>query len=99
MDLKDQVSFSLAVPEPVELPQAELAQASVQRHVLEIQMTQVHELEALRLIQQLQARHALVTRMAACLFAQPNPDGLTAQCRVNFLHIDPTPTADNNAAE
>jgi len=99
LDLKDQVSFSLAVPEPVELPQAELAQASVQRHVLEIQMTQVHELEALRLIQQLQARHALVTRMAACLFAQPNPDGLTAQCRVNFLHIDPTPTADNNAAE
>lgn len=70
LDLKDQVSFSLAVPEPVELPQAELAQASVQRHVLEIQMTQVHELEALRLIQQLQARHALVTRMAACLFAQ-----------------------------
>ena len=99
LDLKDQVSFSLAVPAPVELSQAETAQASVNRHVLEIQVTKVHEIEALRLMQQMQARHALVTRMASCLFTQPNPDGLTAQCRLNFLHIDPAPATDNNGPE
>ncbi|WP_286745303.1 hypothetical protein [Aquabacterium sp. UBA2148] len=97
--LQDQVSFSLAAPESVELPQSELAQSRVQRHVLELQMTQVHEVEALRLIQQLQARHAEVTRMASCLFAQPTPAGLSVQCRINFLHIDPTPATDNNASE
>lgn len=99
LGLNDQLSFSLAVPEIVELSQSESAQASVQRHVLEVQLSQVHEIEALRLMQHIRNRHALVTRMAGCLFAQPEPNGLTAQCRINFLHIAPSPATDHNASE
>lgn len=97
--LQSRVSFSLSPPEPVELPQAEPAQARVQRHVLELQLTQVHEIEALRLIQEVQTRHAQVSRMAACLFESPTPTGLTARCRINLLHIAPLPATDAPASQ
>lgn len=97
LGLQGHTSFTLAVPEAVELPQAEAAQARVQRHVLEIQLSRVHEIEALHLIEQLQARHGRVSRLASCLFEQPVPEGLAARCRVNFLHIDPAAGAGNNA--
>ncbi|HRH18861.1 MAG TPA: hypothetical protein PKV17_06960 [Aquabacterium sp.] len=99
LDLQDNTSFTLAAPETVELSQAEAAQAHVQRHVLDVQVGSVHEIEALRLIQQLQARHAQITQVAACQFTQPKPEGLKAQCRINFLHIDPTPVPHDNVVE
>ena len=99
LGLQDKTSFTLAPPQPVELSQAEAAQARVQRHVLDFQVGPVHEIEALRLIQQLQARHAQITQVAGCQFTQPMPEGLTAQCRVNFLHIDPTPVTHDNVPE
>lgn len=99
LGLQDKTSFTLAPPEPVELPQAEAAQARVQRHVLDVQVGSVHEIEALRLVQQLKARHAQITQMAACQFTQPTSAGLTAHCRVDFLHIDPIPATHDNASE
>lgn len=95
-DFKGQVSFTLAAPEAVELPQAAVAQARVQRHVLELQFARVHEIEVLRVLEQLRSRHALVSRVAGCVFEQPTPEGLSARCRVNFLHIDPLSGADQN---
>lgn len=73
------------------------AQARVQRHVLELQFARVHEIEVLRVLEQLRSRHALVSRVAGCVFEQPTPEGLSARCRVNFLHIDPLSGADQNA--
>lgn len=99
LGLQDKTSFTLAPPEPVELSQAEAAQARVERHVLDVQVGPVHEIEALRLMQQLQARHAQITQVAGCQFTQPKPEGLTAQCRINFLHIDPTPVTHDNVSE
>lgn len=98
MNLQNRVSFSLSPPEPVEVPQAELVPARVQRHVLELQVTEVHEIEALRLMQAVQAHHAPVSRMAACLFDSPSPTGLTAKCRIHFLNIAPLPAAHDLAA-
>ena len=97
LDLQGQASFTLAAPEAVELPQAEAAQARVQRHVLELQFARVHEIEVLRVLEQLRQRHALVSRVAGCVFEQATPEGLSARCRVNFLHIDPAPGANHNA--
>ncbi len=99
LGLQDKISFTLAPPELVELSQAEVAQARPQRHVLDVQVGPAHEIEALRLIQQLQARHAQIAQVAACQFTQPKPEGLTTQCRVNFLHIDPTPVTHDNVPE
>ena len=99
LELSDHVSFALAAPEPVTMSeegQDSEVQASVNRHVLEIQMNKVHELEALRLIQQVRERHRLVTQHAGCAFFDPQPEGLTAQCRINFLHIDLTSSRDKN---
>lgn len=95
--LQSHVSFTLAAPETVELPLAEAAQARVQRHVLELQFARVHEIEVLRVLEQLRARHARVSRVAGCAFEQATPEGLSARCRVSFLHIDPAPGADHNA--
>lgn len=97
LDLQGQASFTLAAPEAVELPQAEAAQARVQRHVLELQFARVHEIEVLRVLEQLRQRHALVSRVAGCVFEQATSEGLSARCRVNFLHIDPAPGANHNA--
>lgn len=99
LGLQDRVGFTLAPPEPVAMPEAEAAQARVERHVLDVQVRAVHELEALRLIQHLQARHAQIAHMAACQFNQPTPAGLTAQCRINFLHIDLTPVPHDTVPE
>jgi hypothetical protein len=98
-DLQSQASFTLAAPEAVELPQAAAAQTRVQRHVLELQFARVHEIEVLRALEQLHQRHALVSRMAGCVFEQATPEGLSARCRVNFLHIDLIPGADQNAPQ
>lgn len=99
LGLQDRVGFTLAPPESVAMAEAEAAQARAERHVLDVQVGPVHELEALRLIQQLQARHAQITQVAACQFTQPTPAGLTAQCRINFLHIDLTPVTHDTVPE
>ena len=99
LGLQDRVGFNLAPPESVAMAEAEVAQASVGRHALEVQVGPVHELEALRLFEQLRARHAEITQIASCQFSQPNPDGLTARCRINFLHIDLTPLPPETVPE
>lgn len=96
-DLQSHTSFTLAAPETVELPLAEAAQARVQRHVLELQFARMHEIEVLRVLEQLRAHHARVSRVAGCAFEQATPEGLSARCRVSFLHIDPLSGADQNA--
>jgi len=97
LGLQSQASFTLAAPQPVELPEAEAAGARVTRHVLEYSLTRVHEVEALRFAQQYHQVHGRVSRPVACTWEQPAPEGLTARCRVNFLHIDPVPAAGHNA--
>lgn len=95
--LPSQTSFTLAAPQPVELPEAEAMGVRVTRHVLEYSLTRVHEVEALRFAQQYHQAHGRVSRTVACTWEQPTPEGLTARCRVNFLHIDPVPAAGHNA--
>lgn len=90
--LQGHVSFTLAPPEWLALPEAEAAQAKVLRHALEFQVVGVHEIEALRLIQQIRGQHGPVSRMAACLFEAPEPTGLSAKCRIDFLNIAPQPS-------
>ncbi len=99
LGLRDQLTFQLAPPEILPLPQAQEAQAQVQRHALQVELRQVHEIEALRLLQQLQARHPQVAQLAGCIFDQPAAQGLAVRCRVNFLHIAPQPAPANNAAQ
>ena len=99
LGLREQLSFQLAPPEMLALPQAQDAQAQVQRHVLQIELRQVHEIEALRLLRQLQARHPQVAQLAGCSFEQPAPEGMVVRCRVNFLHIAPLPAQANNAPQ
>ncbi len=97
LGLQSRIGFTLAPPEVLPLDQAEAAQAQVQRHVLQWELVRVHDIEALRLVALVQARYKRVSRLDACTFEQPGTEGLTARCRVNFLHIDPVPGADNNA--
>lgn len=97
LGLQSQTSFTLAAPQAVELPEAEAAGARVTRHVLEYSLARVHEVEALRFAQQYHQAHGRVSRPVACTWEQPTPEGLTARCRVNFLHIDPVPAAGHNA--
>jgi len=97
LGLQSHASFTLAAPQPVELPEAEAVGARVSRHVLEYSLTRVHEIEALRFAQQYHQAHGRVSRPMACTWELPTPEGLTARCRVNFLHIDPVLAAGHNA--
>ncbi|PWW47687.1 hypothetical protein DFR36_10260 [Melaminivora alkalimesophila] len=97
LGLRERLSFQLAPPETVAMELAQEAQVQVQRHVLQVELQQVHEIEALRLLQGLLAQHPQVARLAGCSFEQPGAEGLTVRCRVNFLHIAPLPAQANNA--
>lgn len=96
--LQERLGFTLAAPEALELDQAEAAGAQVRRHVLEYSLNRVHEIEALQFMQRFHQDHALIARPMACWLELPTPEGLTARCRVNFLHIDPAAAAAHNEA-
>ena len=96
MGLQANVSFTLATPVTVELPQAQASGARVSRHVLEYTLSQVHDIEALQLTAFFMRDHANVAHLAGCALDNPTPQGLSARCRVNFLHIDPPGTAQQN---
>lgn len=94
--LQERISFTLAAPEVVTLAGADTAPAQVKRHVLEYSLSRVHDIEALQFIQRFHQDHARVSRPMACRLEQPTPEGLSAHCRVNFLHIDPAPAGAHN---
>ncbi len=96
MGLQGQVSFNLATPVAVDLPQAQAVGGRVTRHVLEFSLKGVHEVEALQLVDRYVAAHEGVARLMGCTFDGPTPQGLALQCRVNFLHIDPPMPAGQN---
>lgn len=95
--LSAQLSFILAPPTPVEMPQnpATLA-ARVTRHVMDIQLTGVHDTEALHFITRLSERHQRVSRLSDCTFERRGPQ-MDMKCRVNFLHMDVKPNSAHNA--
>jgi hypothetical protein len=96
MGLQADVSFTLATPVAVDLPQAQAIGARVSRHVLEYTLTHVHDIEALQLTALFMRDHADVARLTGCALETPTPQGLSARCRVNFLHIDPANTPRQN---
>lgn len=98
MGLQGQISFSLATPAAVDLPQAQAVGARVTRHVLEFSLKGVHEVEALQLVERYVAAHEGVARLMGCSFDGPTPQGLDLQCRVNFLHIDPVTSPGHNGS-
>lgn len=94
--LQERLGFTLAPPETLAVDEAEAANAQVRRHVLEYSLNRVHDIEALHFMQRFHHDHALMARPMACGLELPTPEGLTARCRVNFLHIDPADGAGNN---
>lgn len=96
--LQEQLGFTLAPPEALAMDEAEAAGAQVKRHVLEYSLNRVHGIEALQFMQRFHQDHALIARPMACWLERPTPEGLTARCRVNFLHIDPAAAAVHNEA-
>ena len=96
--LQERLGFTLAPPETLAVDEAEAAGAQVKRHVLEYSLNHVHEVEALQFMQRFHQDHALIARPAACWLERPTPEGLTARCRVNFLHIDPAAATVHNEA-
>ncbi|WP_313069970.1 hypothetical protein [Melaminivora sp.] len=101
LGLQEHTSFTLAAPEVLALPEAADAHAQVERHVLDLQMVRVHELEVLRLLDALRAQHGAVQRVEGCVFEDPKPEGLSARCRIGFLHIrrDEGAPADGQALQ
>ena len=98
LGLQAHVSFTLGSPQAVDLPQAQAIGAKVTRHTLEYSFTRVHELEVLQLTQQYLQAHQDVARLMGCQLEQPAADGLSARCRVNFLHIEPPVAQGQNRA-
>lgn len=96
--LQEQLGFTLAPPEAVAMDEADAAGAQVKRNVLDYSLNRVHAIEALQFMQRFHQTHALIARPVACWLEQPTPEGLTARCRVNFLHIDPVAAATHNEA-
>jgi hypothetical protein len=94
--LQERLGFTLAPPETLAVAEADAANAQVRRHVLEYSLNRVHDIEALQFMQRFHQDHALMARPMACGLELPTPEGLTARCRVNFLHIDPADGAGNN---
>lgn len=94
--LQERIAFTLAAPETLAMPGAEAVPAQVKRHGLEYTLSRVHDVEALQFMQRFHRAHARTARPMACKLEQPGPTGLTARCRVNFLHIDPAPAAAHN---
>lgn len=94
--LQERIAFTLAAPEALAMRGAEAVPAQVKRHGLEYTLSRVHDIEALQFIQRFHRAHARTARPMACRLEQPTPTGLTARCRVNFLHIDPAPAGDHN---
>jgi hypothetical protein len=97
LGLQAQVSFTLGSPQTVELPQAKAMGARVTRHTLDYTLSRVHELEVLQLTDQFMQAHQGVARLMGCALEQPTPEGLSARCRVNFLHIEPPAAPSHNA--
>lgn len=98
LGLQAHVSFTLGSPQAVDLPQAQAIGAKVTRHTLEYSFARVHELEVLQLTQQYLQAHQGVARLMGCQLEQPTADGLSARCRVNFLHIEPPVAQGQNRA-
>lgn len=94
--LLSQLTFVLAAPESVELPQAQAINARVTRHLMEIQLTAIHEIEALQFITTVVEKHNGVARLNECTFDRRSPS-LDMKCRVNFLHIEPATANAQNA--
>jgi hypothetical protein len=95
--VRSQLTFVLAPPEPIDLPQAQAIGARVTRHPLELHLAGVHEIEALQFMSEVMAQHKRVARLQGCAFDKRDAATLAMKCRVNFLHIDPTPAAAENA--
>lgn len=94
--LSSQLTFVLMPPEALDFPQAQAINARVTRHVMEIQLTGVHDIEALKLITSVIEKHHGVARLVHCSFDRRSVN-LDMKCRVNFLHIEPTSTNAQNA--
>lgn len=97
LGLQAHIRFTLGSPQAVDLPQAKTTGARVTRHTLDYTLTRVHELEVLQLTEQFMQTHQGVARLMGCSLEQPKPEGLSARCRVNFLHIEPPATPSHNA--
>lgn len=96
--LSAQLSFMLAPPTPVDMPQSQATPTPtrVTRHVMDIQLTGVHDTEALHFLIRLSERHQRVSRLSDCTFERRGSH-VDMKCRVNFLHIDVKPTPAQNA--
>lgn len=97
MDLSAQISFTLGSPQAIDLPLADAVGARVSRHVLEFSLSRVHDDEAVRFIDRFTRSHQGVARLVGCAFEHPTAEGLSARCRVNFLHIEPPKNVTDNA--
>jgi hypothetical protein len=86
--LRSQLTFVLLPPESLDLPQAQAINAHVTRHTMEIQLSGVHDIEALKLITSVMEKHNRVARLEHCSFNRRSIN-LDMKCRVNFLHIEP----------
>jgi hypothetical protein len=87
--------YTLHAPEP--LPTAEAGpfpDGAVLIHDLEFSLSQVHEEEVMALLQDYDARVKGRMRVNSCSFADPTPDGLSAQCSLRFFTL-PGPSAQN----
>jgi hypothetical protein len=96
LGLQAHISFTLGSPQAVDLPQAQAIGAKVTRHTLEYSFSRVHELEVLQLTQQYLQAHQDLARLMGCQLDQPTAQGLSARCRVNFLHIEPPAAQGQN---
>jgi hypothetical protein len=91
-----QLTFILAPPEAIDLPQAQAINAKVTRHPMEIHLASIHEIEALQFITAVVEKHKGVARLANCSFDKRDAATLVMKCRVNFLHIEPNATNPQN---
>ncbi len=95
--LRSQLTFVLLPPEVLDLPQAQAINARVTRHAMDIQLSGVHDIEALTLMTHIMDKHNRVARLEHCSFDR-RATNLDMKCRVNFLHIEPASTNVQNVS-